>query len=48
MRVEDASLLAESWQLGLRAERKSPQTLKAYSDGVRFYIPGAPSETPSR
>jgi site-specific recombinase XerD len=38
VKVEDASLLAESWQLALRAERKSPQTLKAYSDGVRFYL----------
>jgi site-specific recombinase XerD len=36
--VSDAELLAESWQLALRAERKSPQTLKAYSDGVRFYL----------
>lgn len=34
----DAELLAESWQLALRAERKSPQTLKTYSDGVRFYL----------
>jgi site-specific recombinase XerD len=34
----EAELLAESWQLALRAERKSPQTLKAYSDGVRFYL----------
>ena len=38
MSVTDAALLAESWQLALRAERKSPQTLKAYSDGVRFYL----------
>lgn len=30
--------LAESWQLALRAERKSPQTLKTYSDAVRFYL----------
>jgi site-specific recombinase XerD len=36
--VSDAQLLAGSWQLALRAERKSPQTLKAYSDGVRFYL----------
>lgn len=36
--VSDAVILAESWQLALRAERKSPQTLKAYSDGVRFYL----------
>jgi site-specific recombinase XerD len=38
MTVSDAELLAESWQLALRAERKSPQTLKAYSDGVRYYL----------
>jgi site-specific recombinase XerD len=38
LNVSDAQLLAESWQLALRAERKSPQTLKAYSDGVRFYL----------
>lgn len=38
MRTNDATLLAESWQLALRAERKSPQTLKAYGDGVRFYL----------
>jgi site-specific recombinase XerD len=38
VKVADAELLAESWQLGLRAERKSPQTLKTYSDGVRFYL----------
>ncbi|MGB3761840.1 MAG: tyrosine-type recombinase/integrase [Ornithinimicrobium sp.] len=34
----DAELLAQSWQLALRAERKSPQTLKAYGDGVRQYL----------
>jgi len=33
--VAEAVLLAESWQIALRAERKSPQTLKAYGDGVR-------------
>ena len=38
MNVGETELLAESWQLALRAERKSPQTLKAYSDGVRFYL----------
>lgn len=34
----DAKLLAESWQLALRAERKSPQTLKAYGEGVRQFL----------
>lgn len=33
-----AALLAESWQLALRAERKSPQTLKAYGEGVRQFL----------
>ncbi len=36
--VPEASLLAQSWQLFLRAERKSPQTLKAYGDGVRQFL----------
>lgn len=31
-------MLAASWQLALRAERKSAQTLKTYGDGVRFYL----------
>lgn len=30
--------LFESWQLQLRAERKSPQTIKAYGDGVRLFL----------
>ncbi|QWC86731.1 tyrosine-type recombinase/integrase [Nocardioidaceae bacterium] len=30
--------LGESWQLALRAERKSPQTLKTYGDGLRMYL----------
>jgi site-specific recombinase XerD len=38
VRTDQAALLAESWQLALRAERKSPQTLKTYGDGVRFYL----------
>lgn len=38
MNVADAEQLATSWQLALRAERKSPQTLKTYGDGVRFYL----------
>lgn len=36
--VDDLEQLAQSWQLALRAERKSPQTLKTYGDGVRFYL----------
>lgn len=34
----DLRNLSDSWQLALRADRKSPQTLKTYSDGVRFYL----------
>jgi site-specific recombinase XerD len=34
----DLSLLLESWELSLRAERKSPQTIKSYGDGVRAFI----------
>lgn len=30
--------LLDSWELNLRAERKSPLTVKSYSDGVRAYI----------
>lgn len=40
--------LLDSWGLHLRAERKSPQTIKTYTDGVRAYLrwcaaTGAPS-----
>ena len=38
MNTDEAEVLARSWQLALRAERKSPQTLKAYGDGVRYYL----------
>lgn len=38
MNVSDAERLADSWQLALRAQRKSPATLKAYGDGVRLYL----------
>lgn len=30
--------LLASWELHLRAERKSPQTVKSYGDGVRAYV----------
>lgn len=30
--------LLASWELHLRAERKSPQTVKVYGDGVRAYV----------
>ncbi len=34
----DLALLLSSWELSLRAERKSPQTVKGYGDGVRAYL----------
>lgn len=36
--ISTARLLAKSWDLALRAERKSPQTLKVYGDGVRMFL----------
>lgn len=36
--VDDARTLAQSWALALRAERKSPQTLKSYGEGVRQFL----------
>ena len=35
--VDLADLLG-SWELHLRADRKSPQTVKAYGDCVRAYL----------
>jgi len=34
----DLPALLPSWELHLRAERKSPQTVKSYGDGVRAYL----------
>ncbi|HMC02862.1 MAG TPA: tyrosine-type recombinase/integrase, partial [Cellulomonadaceae bacterium] len=34
----DLTLLLTSWELSLRAERKSPQTVKSYGDGVRGFL----------
>jgi integrase/recombinase XerD len=34
----DLAFLLASWELHLRAERKSPQTVKAYGDGVRRFL----------
>lgn len=34
----DLSELLESWRLHLRGERKSPETVKAYTDGVRLFL----------
>ena len=36
--VPDLAELLPSWELALRAERKSPQTVKAYGDGVRRFL----------
>ena len=34
----DLADLLPSWELHLRAERKSPQTVKSYGDGIRAYL----------
>lgn len=34
----DLASLLPSWELALRAERKSPQTIKSYGDGVRGFL----------
>ena len=34
----DLAALLPSWELHLRAERKSPQTVKTYGDGVRRFL----------
>jgi site-specific recombinase XerD len=34
----DLAALLQSWELHLRAERKSPETVKAYGDGVRRFL----------
>jgi site-specific recombinase XerD len=36
--VDEAERLSTSWQLALRAQRKSPQTLRTYGEGVRQYL----------
>lgn len=38
MNPPDLSGLLGSWTLHLRAERKSPQTIKSYTDGVRLFL----------
>jgi integrase/recombinase XerD len=37
-RVTDLASLLDSWLLHLRAERKSPKTVKVYGDGVRRFL----------
>ncbi|WP_280434034.1 tyrosine-type recombinase/integrase [Nocardia carnea] len=34
----DLAALLPSWELALRAERKAPQTVKSYTDGVRAFL----------
>ena len=34
----DLEALLPSWELSLRADRKSPQTVKSYGDGVRAFL----------
>lgn len=36
--LPDLAALLSSWQLALRAERKSPSTIRAYGDGVRLFL----------
>ena len=38
LEVQEVEGLATSWQLALRAQRKSPQTLRTYGEGVRQYL----------
>lgn len=49
----DVAALLPSWLLALRAERKSPQTVKSYADGVAGYLrycaeAGVPAELSRR
>src|ERR1700744_524064 len=36
--LPDLATLLPSWQLALKAERKSPGTIKVYSDGVNKFL----------
>lgn len=36
--MADCRELSQSWLLNLRAERKSPQTLKSYGNGTRYFL----------
>ena len=38
VRTPDLADLLPSWELSLRAERKSPQTIKTYTDGAHRYL----------
>lgn len=41
----DLAVLLGSWELALRAERKSPQTVKSYGDGVRRFLAWCTAES---
>jgi integrase/recombinase XerD len=36
--LPDLAALLPSWQLALRAERKSPATLATYTEGVKGFL----------
>jgi integrase/recombinase XerD len=36
--LPDLAILLSSWQLAMRAERKSPGTIKVYSDGIKKFL----------
>lgn len=38
MPTPDLAALLQSWRIHLRAQRKSPQTVKVYSGGVRLFL----------
>ncbi len=42
--IVDLAGLLPSWELHLRAERKSPETVKSYGDGVRRFLAWADGE----
>ena len=44
----DLAALLGSWELPVRAERKSPQTLKAHGDGVRRFLTWCTTTTAGR
>jgi integrase/recombinase XerD len=46
--IGELSALLDSFLLHLRAERKSPQTVKAYGDGVRGFLRWCEKTSPAR
>ena len=43
--IGDAAALLDSFLLHLRAERKSPQTVKTYGDGIRLFLRWCEAQT---